>query len=319
MARLLTALVFLCWLVIPAMAGKIDAAAINNAEYRERPAADDRIDPAIVKVQILLDRALFSPGEIDGKFAENTQKSLRAFAEARGLTFQKALTPEVWAKLVETGKDELITQYTITEKDVKGPFLRQLPAKMESLKGLSHLGYTSAREALAEKFHMSEGLLPRSIPARDSSVPAKRSPWSEVRDDPAARLAVGAHRSRQDAPDRQGVRCRRRAVGVLSGDRRQRGKADAGRHAEGDLGAAQSNLPLRSGIQVQGREVRASPSSSGQVRTIRSARFGSACRRRASVSTARPKPSQDQQVGIPRLRAADQLGRERLAASSRRG
>ena len=56
MVRLLTALVLLCWLAIPALAAKsaakIDAAAINNAEYRERPAADDRIDPAIVKREV---------------------------------------------------------------------------------------------------------------------------------------------------------------------------------------------------------------------------------------------------------------------------
>ena len=42
---------------------------------------------------------------------------------------------------------------------MKGPFLEKLPAKMEDMKHLKSLGYTSPREALAEKFHMSEGLL----------------------------------------------------------------------------------------------------------------------------------------------------------------
>jgi lipoprotein-anchoring transpeptidase ErfK/SrfK len=42
---------------------------------------------------------------------------------------------------------------------VKGPFLEKLPAKMEDMKGLKALGYTSPREAIAEKFHTSEGLL----------------------------------------------------------------------------------------------------------------------------------------------------------------
>ena len=79
----------------------------------------------MVKVQILLDRALFSPGEIDGKLAENTQKALRAFADAKGLTFQKTLTPELWAKLTETSQDAVISQYTITEKRCEGT----VPAK----------------------------------------------------------------------------------------------------------------------------------------------------------------------------------------------
>ena len=46
-----------------------------------------------------------------------------------------------------------------TPKDVAGPFLRKLPAKMEAMKDLPKLAYTSAREGLAEKFHMSEDLL----------------------------------------------------------------------------------------------------------------------------------------------------------------
>ena len=42
---------------------------------------------------------------------------------------------------------------------MKGPFLEKLPAKMEDMKGLKSLDYTSPREAIAEKFHMSEALL----------------------------------------------------------------------------------------------------------------------------------------------------------------
>jgi lipoprotein-anchoring transpeptidase ErfK/SrfK len=51
------------------------------------------------------------------------------------------------------------TNYTVDEKDVAGPFLRELPTKMEDMKGIPKLSYTSSREALAEKFHMSDDLL----------------------------------------------------------------------------------------------------------------------------------------------------------------
>src|SRR5260370_7664364 len=61
--------------------------------------------------------------------------------------------------LAGTSKDPAVTEYTISKSDVKGPFLEKLPAKMEDMKGLKALGYTSPREAIAEKFHMSEGLL----------------------------------------------------------------------------------------------------------------------------------------------------------------
>jgi lipoprotein-anchoring transpeptidase ErfK/SrfK len=158
MARRIAAAVLLYCLASPAFAAGLDAAAINNSEFRAKP-AEDKIDAAVVKVQILLDRALFSPGEIDGKFAENTRKALRAFAEAKGLSFQNTLTKEIWAKLAESSQDAVVSQYTIAESDVKGPFLDKLPTKLEDMKDLKALGYTSAREALAEKFHMSEALL----------------------------------------------------------------------------------------------------------------------------------------------------------------
>ena len=159
MIRLFVATAFLGCLALPAAGANLDAAAINNAEFRSKPPAEDKIDPVVVKAQVLLDRAQFSPGEIDGKLGENAQKALRAFAEAKGLTFEKALTPEVWTMLAGTSKDPAITEYTISKGDVKGPFLEKLPAKMEDMKGLKALGYTSPREAIAEKFHTSEGLL----------------------------------------------------------------------------------------------------------------------------------------------------------------
>src|SRR6202790_4705759 len=159
MIRLLVATIFWGWLVLPAAAAGLDAAAINNAEFGSKPPSDDKVEPVVVKAQVLLDRARFSPGEIDGKLGENAQKALRAFAEAKGLATGKALTPEIWSALAPTSKDPVIVEYTISENDVKGPFLEKLPAKMEEMKGLKALSYTGPREALAEKFHMSEGLL----------------------------------------------------------------------------------------------------------------------------------------------------------------
>ena len=166
MARLFVAVAVVCLLSSPAVAANFDAAAINNAEFGGKPPAEDKADPVMVKAQILLDRALFSPGEIDGKFAETTQKALRAFAEAKSLTFQKMLTPELWTALAQTGQDPVISQYTIAESDVKGPFLKKLPAKMEGMKDIKALSYTSPREALAEKFHMSEALLSALNPGK---------------------------------------------------------------------------------------------------------------------------------------------------------
>lgn len=158
MIRWFAATVFLGLLTFPAAAARLDAATINNAEYGSKPASANKIDPVIVKTQVLLDRAQFSPGEIDGKLGENAQKALRAFAEANNLASDKPLTSEIWTKLSAAGQNP-ITEYTIAESDLKGPFLKKLPKKMEDMKRLKALSYTSPREAIAEKFHMSEDLL----------------------------------------------------------------------------------------------------------------------------------------------------------------
>jgi len=139
-------------------ASEITPDRINSAELSGKPPPGDTIAPVTVKAQILLDRAQFSPGEIDGKLGENTKKALRAYAEANGLASTTALTPDIWQKLVADAGPAL-TQYTITDKDTRGPFLAKLPARLEDMKDLPALNYASPREALAEKFHVSEELL----------------------------------------------------------------------------------------------------------------------------------------------------------------
>jgi lipoprotein-anchoring transpeptidase ErfK/SrfK len=162
-------MLLLSWLCLasPAIGAGLDAAAVNNAEFgHSKSPSGDQINALVVKAQVLLDRARFSPGEIDGKLGENAQKALKAFAEAKGLTPNRPLTPEVWKALAATSADAVIADYKITRDDVKGPFLDKLPAKMEDMKDLAALSYTSPREALAEKFHMSEDLLQALNPGK---------------------------------------------------------------------------------------------------------------------------------------------------------
>jgi peptidoglycan hydrolase-like protein with peptidoglycan-binding domain len=145
--------------VFPAVAEGITADAVNNAEFGKTHAQAGKVNATIVKAQILLDRARYSPREIDGKRGENFRKALRGFAHANGLTPNEELTPEIWVQLSASDSEPVITTYRITKRDVEGPFLQKLPIKMDDMKGLKALSYSSASELLAERFHMSEDLL----------------------------------------------------------------------------------------------------------------------------------------------------------------
>ena len=146
-------------LAVPAGAGALDVSAINDAQWSEKAKASEATNPVIVKAQVLLDRAQFSPGEIDGKLGENVKKAITAFAESKGLPVSGELNEEIWQALVATSEEPIITEYKIANGDVRGPFLKKVPAKMEDMKDLPALSYASAREGIAEKFHMSEALL----------------------------------------------------------------------------------------------------------------------------------------------------------------
>lgn len=163
-------------------------ALISKAALAQAPV----VEPVLAS-QVLLDRAGFSPGEIDGRAGANLRRAVVAFQQAHALQPTGEVDEATWKTLWDTGGGQPLTTYTLTQDDLNGPFTPQIPSDIMQQAKLMTLGYRDVLEAVAEKFHASPRLLQSLNPktAFDRAGETITVPNVEVIDLPA----VGRTRS----------------------------------------------------------------------------------------------------------------------------
>ena len=145
-----------CWAAAPP---PMTAKVVEHATFSPLPdPASQRAVAEVVKAEVLLDRARFSPGAIDGIDGENFRKALSAYQRQMGLPVTGHLDQASWDRLTATAPASLKT-VTVTKDDAKGPFTPSIPRDFEAQSKLKRLGYHDIREALGERYHMSPTLL----------------------------------------------------------------------------------------------------------------------------------------------------------------
>lgn len=149
------------------------ARAVEEARLDHDPADPEAARGVLIRAQVLLDRAHFSPGVIDGEPGENMRLALAAFQRARELPVSGALDAATWKALTKDDREAVMADYVITDADVKGPFVKAIPKSTDQMAKLDALAYSGPLEALAEKFHMDEQLLSALNPGADFSRPGQ--------------------------------------------------------------------------------------------------------------------------------------------------
>jgi lipoprotein-anchoring transpeptidase ErfK/SrfK len=140
---------------------RFDPDAINN--FSDLPVIrSTQMGSAVVRAQVLLSRAHFSVGEIDGATGDNFRHAVKGFQKAHDLPATGNVDQATW-KLLLAAPAPVLTTYTITPEDVAGPF-ETIPSEMADKAKLPKLGYSSPIEGLGEKFHASPALLRKLNP-----------------------------------------------------------------------------------------------------------------------------------------------------------
>lgn len=130
------------------------AAKPGSPQGQQQAQQKAKIDGTIFHAQVLLDRAGFSPGVIDGEKGISVTAAVEGFQEARGLKVSGELDQATRQALLQD-RAPSTRRLRIDESDAAGPFVGPIPKDPAEQAKMQRLGYRNLLEKIAEKFHTS--------------------------------------------------------------------------------------------------------------------------------------------------------------------
>ncbi len=139
------------------------------------PLADE-----VLRLQVLMDRANFSPGTLDGRWGSQTRGALVAWQRREGLSPTGAIDDELRARLA--AMPDVFVEHVVTqeEHDALRPRLTGWVEKSAA----DRLGYATILEGVAERYHSTERAIrewnpgaawPNPLPGTSLRVPDVRT------------------------------------------------------------------------------------------------------------------------------------------------
>ena len=155
---------------------------INNAQWYDNIGKGQF--PVYARAHVMLNNAHASPGAIDGSSGKNTLKAIASFQQIVGIKPTGILTKETWDALVANqGGKPAFVEYTITQKDLDGPYAKSIPHDYALQAQMKGLYYTRVSEMLAEKFHMDEDFLKKMNPKASFSKVGEKLVVANIRNE----------------------------------------------------------------------------------------------------------------------------------------
>ena len=148
-----------------------DPMASRDGQSDANTIADPEKRP-IMQAQVVLDRAGFMPGVVDGKMGMSTVNALKGFQEANGLTVTGKLD-ETTAQALAKWQSIPATRIVTIPQDWGEETYHATPEEPEDQARMQRLGYASLDERLAERFHTTVETLKALNPGgRPAGMPA---------------------------------------------------------------------------------------------------------------------------------------------------
>ena len=155
---------------------------INNAQWYDNIGKGQF--PVYARAHVMLNNAHASPGAIDGSSGKNTLKAIASFQQMNGIKPTGTLTKETWDALVaKQGSKPAFIEYTITQKDLDGPYAKSIPRDYALQSKMKGLYYTRVTEMLGEKFHMDEDFLKKMNPKATFSKAGEKIVVANIRNE----------------------------------------------------------------------------------------------------------------------------------------
>ena len=176
----LVVVVLLIATALPATARKKSR---THAKATPSPGPNAEQIEAATRLQILLDRADFSPGALTGTYDDFTIRALDLYRQSRGEQASPSPSPSASSSpsnkshtapdttgLDFNGVDPTFITYTVTDADLQS--IGPLPGSVAAQAKLKFLPYHNPAEAIAEKFHCTVHFLEQLNPGKTKTIKA---------------------------------------------------------------------------------------------------------------------------------------------------